>query len=265
MYGKLQLAFKYLQYWLTSSNGRGHGIHSPFVFHFTKDVLNDNRSFYCFETIEALREELRQNQTVLTVEDFGAGSNFTKFKQRSVSSIAASALKTKKFSQLLFRMVNYYQPKTILELGTSLGITTSYLTCAKSDAKVITMEGSHAIASVAKQNFSQLGIQNVQLIEGNFDVTLSHTLQNLSSIDFAFVDGNHRKEPTLAYFQQLLQKQNEHSIFVFDDIHWSEEMEEAWNEIKSHAEITLTIDLFFIGLVFFRKENKAKQHFVIRF
>ncbi len=265
MYGKLQLAFKYLQYWLTSSNGRGHGIHSPFVFHFTKDVLNDNRSFYCFETIEALREELRQNQTMLTIEDFGAGSNFTKFKQRSVSSIAASALKTKKFSQLLFRMVNYYQPKTILELGTSLGITTSYLACAKSDANVITMEGSHAIASVAKQNFEQLGIQNIQLIEGNFDVTLPPITSGLSSLDFAFVDGNHRKEPTLAYFQQLLQKQNEHSIFVFDDIHWSEGMEEAWNEIKSHAAVTVTIDLFFIGLIFFRKENKAKQHFVIRF
>lgn len=265
MYGKLQLAFKYLQYWLTASNGKGHGIHSPFVFSFIKDVLNDHRSFYCFETIEALRKKLRQNQTVLTVEDFGAGSNFTKFKQRSVSSIAASALKTKKFSQLLFRIVNYYQPRTILELGTSLGITTSYLACAKSDAKVITMEGSPAIASVAKQNFAQSGIQNIQLVEGNFDVTLPQVLQNLSSIDFAFVDGNHRKKPTLDYFQQLLQKQNEHSIFVFDDIHWSEEMEEAWNEIKSNAEVTVTIDLFFIGLVFFRKENKAKQHFAIRF
>ncbi len=264
MYGKLQLSFKYLYYWVRASNGKGHGVHSPFVFSFVKEVLNDHRGFYCFKTIEALREELKQNQTLLTVEDFGAGSNFTKFRQRSVSSIAASALKTKKFSQLLFRMVNYYQPKTILELGTSLGITTSYLACAKSDAKVITMEGSPEIASVARQNFAQLGIQNIQLIEGNFDVTLPQTLQTLSSLDFAFVDGNHRKEPTLAYFQQLLQKQNEHSIFVFDDIYWSEEMEEAWNEIKSHPAVTLTVDLFFIGLVFFRKENKAKQHFAIR-
>ena len=265
MYSKLQLTLKYIRYWLTASNSKGHGIHSPFVYDFVRNVLNDNRSFYCYESIEYLREELKRNNEVLSVEDFGAGSHTKLFRQRSVASIAASALKPKKFGQLLFRMVNFYQPATVLELGTSLGITTSYLACAKNDAKVTTLEGAPAIAALAKQNFERLRLQNTELITGNFDETLPSALTGLSVIDFAFVDGNHRREPTLNYFNQLLQKAGEHSVFIFDDIHWSEEMEAAWQLIIESEAVTLSIDLFFIGIVFFRKENKAKEHFMIRF
>ena len=265
MYSKLQLASKYIQYWLRASNGKGHGIHSPFVFDFVTNVLNDTRTFYCYETIELLREELMGNEELLTIEDFGAGSRVQSHSQRTVASIASSALKPKKFSQLLFRMVNHYQPSTVLELGTSLGITTSYLASAKGDAKVITMEGAKSIAAVARQNFARLGLTNIQLVTGNFDNTLASTLQQVSLIDFAFIDGNHRKQPTLDYFEQLLLKVHDNSVLIFDDIHWSEEMEAAWNDIKAQPAITLSIDLFFIGIVFFRKENKVKQHFAIRF
>ena len=265
MYNKLQLAFKYLQYYITASNGKGHGIHSPFVFDFVMNVLIDKRSFYCYKTVEYIREELKQNDDLLTIEDFGAGSHTKQFHQRKISSVASSALKPAKFSQLLFRMVNHYQPKTILELGTSLGITTSYLACAKNDAHVITMEGAPSIASVAKQNFERLQLQNIEIVTGNFDNTLPDLLANVSTLDFVFVDGNHRKKPTLSYFKQILSKTNEQSVLIFDDIHWSEEMEEAWQEIKGHQSVTLSIDLFFIGIIFFRKENKEKQHFAIRF
>ncbi len=265
MYSKLQLAFKYIQYYITASSGKGHGIHSPFVFDFITNVLNDNRNFYCYKTIELLRKKLKQNDTVLTIEDFGAGTHTKQFRQRSVSSVAGSALKAPKFGQLLFRMVNHYQPSTILELGTSLGITTSYLACANFNANVITLEGAPAIASIAEANFDRQRLQNIQLVTGNFNSTLPDVVKNLSIIDFAFVDGNHRREPTLNYFYQLLQKSNDQSIFIFDDIHWSPDMEEAWQVIRSHSAVTLSIDLFFIGVIFFRKENKAKQHFVIRF
>ena len=265
MYTKLQLLSKYIQYWLLASNSKGHGIHSPFVFDFVTNVLNDDRSFYCYQTIEILREELRANGTLLTIEDFGAGSHSKAQSQRTVASIAASAVKAKKFSRLLFRMVNYYGPKIILELGTSLGITTSYLASAKEDATVITMEGAGAVAAVAEQNFAKLYLKNIQLVRGNFDHTLVDVLQKITVVDFVFVDGNHRKAPTLFYFGQLLDKAGEQSVFIFDDIHWSKEMEEAWQEIKTHDAVTLSVDLFFIGLVFFRKENKEKQHFVIRF
>ena len=252
-------------FWFHASNSKGHGVHSPFVFNFITQVLNDKRFFYCYETIEMVRQQLKNNNTLLTLEDFGAGSRIHTHTQRSISAIASSSLKPKKYSQLLFRMVNYFQPSTILELGTSLGITTAYLACGKADAQVITMEGAKAVAAIAQQNFKSLRLKNIELVTGNFDHTLPGTLEQLSSVDFAFIDGNHRLQPTLHYFNLLLPKVHEYSVLIFDDIHWSSEMEEAWNTIKAHEQVRLTIDLFFIGIVFFRQENKVKQEFAIRF
>jgi predicted O-methyltransferase YrrM len=265
MYSALTLASKYLSYYVTASNGAGHGVHSPFVFDFITNVLNDRRTFYAYQELEKLRHDLLADQTVLTIEDFGAGSAITKSNQRSVSDIARSALKAKKYGQLMFRMVDYYKANTIVELGTSLGITTGYLASGNLKGQVYTFEGARQVAEVAKQNFKQLSLENIALIEGNFDYTLKLFLTKIDKVDFAFIDGNHRKEPTIEYFEQLLSKASENSIFVFDDVHWSEGMEAAWTYIKQHSSVTLTIDLFFIGLVFFRKEQKIAQHFTIRF
>lgn len=265
MYSPVQLAFKYINYYLKASNGKGHGIHSPFVFEFVTEVLNDKREFYAYEQIEKLRRDLLNDDRQLTIEDFGAGSRTGLTKQRLIKDIAKSSLKPKKFSQLLFRMVDHYQPKTILELGTSLGITSSYLASAKTDAQVITMEGSSAVANIAKENFNKQQLQNIKIVEGNFDETLSSTISSLSSIDLAFLDGNHRYQPTINYFNEVLKKSHEHTLIILDDVHWSKEMEQAWDEVKQHPQVTMTIDLFFIGIVLLRKDFKVKQDFVVRF
>lgn len=265
MFTKFQLVKKYLHYYLTASNGKGHGIHSPFVFDFVKNVLNDKRSYPFYQPIENLRKKLLADSTVIEVEDFGAGSSVIKTNKRVVGAVAASSLKPKKYAQLLYRMVQYYRPETIVELGTSFGITTAYLASANAASKVFTSEGSAAIASIAKQNFAALQLNNVQLTEGDFSKTLSPLLSNLNTLNFAFADGNHRKEPTLDYFNQLLKYATSTTILIFDDIHWSAEMEEAWDAIKQHPAVTLTIDLFFIGIVFFNPDINHKQHFTIRF
>ena len=202
---------------------------------------------------------------VLEVEDFGAGSAVFKTNKRAVSAIAASSLKPKKYAQLLFRIVNHYKPTTILELGTSFGITSAYLAAANEQVTVFTCEGAPAIAGIARQNFEKLQLKNIQLTEGDFAQTLAPLLTNLPAINFAFIDGNHRKEPTLTYFTQLLDHATAYSMFVFDDIHWSEGMEEAWAIIQKHPAVTLSIDLFFIGIVFFNPDINHKQHFAIRF
>jgi predicted O-methyltransferase YrrM len=265
MFTKFQLAKKYIQYYLAASNGKGHGIHSPFVFDFVKNVLNDKTVYSDYQPIEQKRKALLIDNTVIDVEDFGAGSSIINTNKKVVSDIAASSLKPKKYAQLLYRMVQYYKPETIVELGTSFGITTAYLASANKTSKVFTCEGSGAIASIAKQNFEALQLNNVQLTEGDFTQTLSPLLSNLKTFDFAFVDGNHRKQPTLDYFKQLLKHAVPNSILIFDDIHWSAEMEEAWNTIKQHPAVTLTIDLFFIGIVFINPHFKIPQHFVLRF
>jgi predicted O-methyltransferase YrrM len=162
-------------------------------------------------------------------------------------------------------MIDFYAPTQIIELGTSLGITTAYLASANSAARVTTFEGSTAVAQIAGQNHQLLGLTNIDLIEGNFDTQLPKWLEQHKSIDFAFIDGNHAFKPTVAYFEALLEVVHENSILVFDDIHWSAEMEQAWAHISAHPRVTLSIDLFFIGVVFFRKEFAQKQQVSIRF
>ncbi len=265
MYSKWQLAVKYLTYYLISSNGKGHGTHSPFIFHFITHVLNDKQHYPEYDTVESLRKQLLRDETVLTIEDYGAGSSIAKSSQRSIASIAKNAAKPEKFGQLLFRMIKAYQPRSVLELGTSLGITTCYLSMAKPGANLITMEGAGEVAIVASRNFEKMRIDNIVIEQGNFDHTLSSVIRRVSSVDFAFIDGNHRREPTERYFHELLNKTNNDSILIFDDIHWSREMEQAWETIKAHPSVRCTVDLFFIGIIFFRQEFQEKQHFTIRF
>ena len=265
MYSSYQLAFKYLNHFLSASNGKGHGIHSPFVFDFIKNVLNDKENHADFQKVENIRKELLKDGTLLTIEDYGAGSSSFSSSRRSVSSIARHAIKSKKYGQLLYRIVKYYRPKIIVELGTSLGVTTSYLSLAARQADVITLEGATEIARLARAKFETLGLKNIKLVEGNFDYTLPAVLHALPSVDLAFVDGNHRCDPTLNYFDWLLPKATNDSIFIFDDIHWSGEMEQAWNVVCHHPSARCSVDLFFIGIIFFRQEFREKQHFIVRF
>ncbi|MBS1653706.1 MAG: class I SAM-dependent methyltransferase [Bacteroidetes bacterium] len=265
MYSRFTLAGKYLSYYFSAMNGKGHGMHSPFVFEFITKVMNDKTHYEAYDKVEKIREQLKQDNSVLQVKDFGAGSAVSRSNQRTVSSIAKHTLKPPKYGKLLYRMVNYYKPSTIIELGTSLGITSSYLSLGNPFAKMITMEGASEVADAARNNFKELSIKNIELVEGNFDDTLNPVISGLSSIDFAFIDGNHRQEPTERYFQQLLAKTGNDSILVFDDIHWSTEMEAAWETIQKNPAVRCTLDLFFVGIVLFRQEFKEKQHFTIRF
>lgn len=269
MFSKIELAKKYLHYWTTASNGKGHGTHSPFVYDFIRKVLMDKTEGESFAAIEQLRKQLRKDNTLLEIRDFGAGSRVDGQKQRAISSIAKSALKPAKYSQLFYKIIQHYGYTNRLELGTSLGITTSYLSSADKAGQVFTFEGAPSVAATAQKNFANLGLSNIQLTEGNFDETLPSFLEKFKTtgekLDFCFIDGNHREKPTIHYYEQLLPFTQNNSVIILDDIHWSQGMENAWYNIIDRPEVTLSIDLFFIGLVFFRNENKQKEYFTIRY
>jgi len=265
MYSRWHLAAKYLHYYITASNGKGHGVHSPFVFDFITNVLNDRQSYPDYEQVDKLREGLLQNDTLIRIKDLGAGSAVSSGKDRRIKDIARYSAKSKKFGRLLYRMVKKYPSQTVVELGTSLGLTTFYFSLANKNAKVITIEGADEVAAIAEANFKREGLDNITLKRGNFDEELPHLLQEIPVVDLAFIDGNHKEGPTLAYFEEFIPKVKNHSILVFDDIHWSREMENAWRKIRDHSRVRCSIDLFFIGIVFFRDEFKEKQDFRIRF
>ena len=187
-------------------------------------------------------------------------------RQRSIGDIARNSQKPARFGRLLFRLIQRFEAKTIVDLGTSLGITTAYLAEATQsfNGRVLTFEGCPETATVARQNFEQLGLTNADIIVGNLDETLTPQIAALVLIDFVFFDANHRYEPTVRYFETCLAHIHNDTVFVFDDIHWSVEMEQAWDYIKAHSAVTITVDLFWVGLVFFRREQ-PKQDFVLRF
>lgn len=258
----LRIFFRYLKYFFSSKSAGS--IHSPFVFDLYANLIRDNTPFYVFDRIEDLRLVLENDNRQVQMVDYGTKRSGL----QKIKSIAKNSSTRVKYGQLLFRLVNKFRPHTILEIGTSLGLGTLYLAAPDSKSKVITLEGSPEISKIAKSNFEKLKIRNIVQVTGNFDDTLPLVLEKISgagsSPDFVFFDGNHRKEPTLRYFENCLVKSNSDAIFVLDDIHWSEEMEEAWEEIKKKPEVKVTIDLFFFGIVFFRKEL-TKQDFVLRF
>ena len=265
MYSSFRIAQKFLRYYLTASNSRGHGMHSPFVFDFINHVLQNRHHYQPPASIEALRNELQKDKTKLELEDMGAGSRTGARKERSVQQIASSAVKPKKFGQLLYRLARHYQPLAIVELGTSLGISTAYLAAAHPQARVITIEGSAEVHRKAQDSFRALKLENIQSLNGNFDDLLPPLLESLQQVDLGYIDGNHRREPTLRYFELFLQKSVPSTILVFDDIHWSAEMEAAWESIQGHPSVRCTVDLFFMGFVFFNPSFKTRQHFRIRY
>jgi predicted O-methyltransferase YrrM len=252
----------YFQFLLNSKNE--HSLHSPFVFELYTKIIQSKTKFSVFLEIEKLRKKLLKNRSIIHITDFGAGSKIYKTNQREIRQIAKNAEKNPKFGKLLFRLIHHFKPSIIFDLGTSLGITTIYESKTYADSKIITFEGCPATAEIAQQNFDELSCENIEMAVGNIDETLPQKLAQIQQLDFAFFDANHRFEPTVKYFEQCLEKATEESVFVFDDIHWSDEMHEAWQYIRNHKEVMISIDLFYVGIVFFRK-NQPKQDFVLRF
>lgn len=260
---KLVQFFNYLIY-LTKSK-TAHGIHSPFVYEFVSEILNDHYIYPEYCQVRQVRKDLIRSRKIVEVTDFGAGSGNKLFNTefRKVSDIARSASVPEKTGQLLFRMIRHYKPANVLELGTSLGISTMYLALADTDSRIITLEGCASIAEFAQENFNRFGLGNIEQHLGSFECALNPVLKLLPSVDFAFIDGNHRFEPTIHYFEAILSKMHNDSIMVIDDIYWSKEMMRAWKQVKQHPRVRVSIDLYRIGIIFFREEL-SRKHYVLR-
>ncbi|RYC71269.1 O-methyltransferase [Spirosoma sordidisoli] len=244
-----------------------HSLHSPFLFAlYTQVIQADNRREPAFAPIRSLRHEVRRNKNRIDITDFGAGSKVNGSRQRSVADIARHSQKPARFGRLLYRLIRRFQARTVLDLGTSLGLTTAYLAEAArlNQGQVWTFEGCPQTAALARQHFEQLNIDNTTVVVGNLDETLPARLASLDALDLVFFDANHRYEPTVRYFETCLPHAHNDTVFVFDDIHWSEEMEQAWAYIKNHPAVRVTVDLYWVGLVFMRTEQ-PRQDFVLRF
>jgi predicted O-methyltransferase YrrM len=257
---KIRLIKKYILHLFLARHTNGFGVHSPFLFQFTQNVLCEKHPFYIFESIELLRDKLIKDKRIISVTDFGTKPN----RERKITEIASSSLKSAKYGQLLFRIAHYFKSKDVLELGTSLGITTSYLSSSSSKINCVTLEGCAQTGSIAKENFEKIGLKNIELVIGNIDDTLPKFLEKSDTLDLIFFDANHKSEAVLRYFEMCQSKIHCTTILVVDDIYWSADMENAWQTIKKHPKVTSTIDLFELGIVFFNP-HLVKKHYKMLF
>lgn len=252
--------FSYLKFIINSQNQ--HGLHSPFVYDLVTKCFYDKTSYPEYELIKNYRNDLLGNKKQIEITDFGAGSRVFKSNRRPVFSIAKNSGITLYRAKMLYRLVKYLNIRNALELGTSLGIA-SVSIGANRKTQLTTMEGCSEIARIAGNQLDKYKLKNIQLINIQFEEGIKEVLHEPAELDLIYFDGNHQNEATLKYFHQLLPKAHSDSVFIFDDIHWSPGMEEAWEEIKKHPKVKVSIDTYKWGLVFFRKEQ-VKQDFIIR-
>lgn len=250
----------YILFLLKSTNK--HGVHSPFVYNLVTKCFNlktDNKKILVFNKI---KQYFKNDESIINVTDYGKGSKIFKSNYRKISEIAKFAGISNQKAFLLIRLIEYFNSKSILELGTSVGISSAAISLGNSKATITTLEGCGNTAIEAKKMFELFNFNNINLITGEFRNTLKPIL-NKNTFDLIYFDGNHQKESTLNYFNQCIEGIHNNTVFIFDDINWSNEMNEAWGEIKNHPKVKVTIDVYFWGIVFFRKEQ-VKQHFTIR-
>lgn len=249
----------YIKFWWRSKNQ--HGVQSPFVYKLVTQCFYDKTKYEGYSKLKSYKKQLLNQKTIIEVSDLGAGSQVMKQNKRKLSDIVKNAGTPMRRAKLFFRLIQYFKFQNILELGTSLGIATQAMHQGNPEAYITSIEGCPNISAFTKANFEKHGLKNIELLTGDFK-SLTRTLNN-NKYDLIFFDGNHQKEATLDYFETLLPTAHNDSVFIFDDIYWSKGMTEAWEEIKAHPRVTVSIDSFFWGIVFFRKEQ-AKEHFTLR-
>ena len=254
----------FVRHYLTAWNTSGEAIHSPYLFYLVEKIIHDDNAYYAWQPIEQIRHAMLHAPKVVHTTDFGVGTSATKL----VSDIARRELESPRVGQFLFRLVQFLsheaeRPLNIVELGTSLGVTTAYLASPSSQNHVLTLEGSGEVADVACANFKKLKINNISLVRGNIDDTLVPSLKALPQVDVAYLDANHTYEATMRYVDILSAHAHEKTVLVLDDIYYSPAMTRAWQEIMDRADVTTTMDLYHVGLVFF-DPHYLKRHYRIR-
>lgn len=255
-------AISYLNHWLTEVNS--HSLQAPFIYNIYTKFIQSDYNKTRFEEVEKTRKNLLHSDFLVSPTTYGAESSIHPSAQKvKASTITKKGVTSPKVSRLLARLIDYCEAKTILELGTSFGLNTLYL-AQNNDTTVKTFEGSKDIANVALTNFEHFQKSNIELKLGNIDDTLPSFLDARINIDFAYIDANHRYKATISYFEAIIKRMHDDSILVLDDIYWSKEMTQAWNEIKNHRQVTHSIDLYTLGIVFF-KPDLVKTNYRLMF
>ena len=258
----VRLVFDYVGYYLSAKNR--HGLQSTFVYNLNEAVWRKDAKNPIQYNIEQYRKSLKNDHSKIKVRDFGAGFSGKVYKELPISFITKRSSKPAKYARMLFRLVQHLKPQYLLEVGTSVGISALYQAMGNPNCKMITLEGCENTAALSEKGFKQFPDLDIEVLVGEFSSTIPLAISKMPRLDYVYLDGNHKLEPTLKYFEMCLEKAHEETVIIVDDINWSDEMKAAWIKICDHPRVTISIDVFMMGIVFLNK-GFSKQHFVIRY
>lgn len=258
----LQLALRFAKYYLMAGNR--HSLQAPFAFSLNEAVFRKDRKDAGQKAIEDVRALLLKDQRSINVLDFGAGFGGKVYRKRTVAYITRNSAKPPRYARMLHRLVKHLRPGLMLELGTSAGISALYQSLGNPEGKLISIEGCPETAKIALNTFKQFPSLHIELLQGAFEDCLPSLLERIDRIDYLFIDGHHRLEPTLKYINWCYPKLSATAVIVVDDINWSDEMREAWKQLKADPRFTLSMDVFMMGLLFVNKDL-SKEDFVLRY
>jgi len=240
---------------------RWSAFHSPFLFDLFTYCCDERNGSTTFKQIEKQRKALIASEEMISRKDFGAGSVLLdNAATGSISAIAKNALSMPFQCRFLFRLAAFMKPGHILEFGTSLGISTSYLSSGAPYALIHTVEGDPEIAKRAAIVFNELGLKNIELHTTSFDQYIFKTASGKETPDLLFLDGHHTAYALLSYFTSLKERLHPNTIIVVDDIHWSKDMNSGWKKLIALPEVTQSVNCFHFGLLFFRPDFLNREN-----
>jgi predicted O-methyltransferase YrrM len=250
---KLKHIYIYLKWFSKARHWKGFGIHSPFAYSFVKDVIYDNFRYPEYAKVNSITKQIKKE-----IKD----AHITSPNKTSYVDALKIGVRRKE-RRLLFRIVKAFKLPKIIELGTGAGFSTSSMALANEKSNIVTLDNNSDLQCVVKKVFEKELDTTTTFITQSFDEVLEDILQQEGLHGMVFVDGNHKKEATINYFETIMKHATPETIIAFHDIHWPEEMNDAWNYIKKDARVKITFDLFNIGIIFFNPGLQKQDYNVI--
>jgi predicted O-methyltransferase YrrM len=250
---RIQLFIQYL------IKGRSkYYIHSPFVYDFCRFVLSRKPLQKDSDTINSIIKYYQSKKDILNLQEFGAARK-RDYAIKIGDYLNRTAI-TNKYGRLLHNLVAYYQVEHVIETGTALGISTSWMALSNPNCKISSIEGNKKLCDVSNEMFIRFSITNTQVYCGLVEDVLPELAKNMKCKTLLFIDAHHTGAATMRYFAMIKSYVKDDTIVVFDDINYSAEMNDAWKNIICDERVTLSLNLYRIGVIFFNP-SLSKQAF----
>ncbi len=244
LFEKLKIIGRFLRFW----NGAKSidSVDSPLVYQLCLDIQSAHDAKTQFKKIEDKRAQLLMDNTLINVQSLGSQSKVNRSEIRSIRQIALSSVSPRNKCELLYGLVKTTKAKTVLELGTSLAISTAYVAAVDRVDYIKSVEDSSKIHSY---NENLAHNSKINMIQSDFQSYIENELNNKAKYDCIVLDGRHDEIATISYVNQLINLLNPNGIIIVDDIYWSNGLMNAWKTLRNDYRYNLKIDLFYYGVL----------------